>query len=182
MAIPSRPSRRSTVRRSAPPPISRSPATSSWRRARPICRRRSPGSRSCPDAGGTWFLPRIVGPKLALALMLTADQVPAEELHRMGIVYKVFPDCEFIGETMTLARRIAAGPTYTLRLDQGGGARKRRQRSQGAARPRARPAAQGGREPRLLRRHRGVPREAAAALRGTLKHVRGCSGNSRRGS
>jgi 2-(1,2-epoxy-1,2-dihydrophenyl)acetyl-CoA isomerase len=69
-----------------------------------------------PDAGGTWFLPRIVGPKLALALMLTADQVPADDLHRMGLVYKVFPDGEFLGETMTLARRIAAGPTYTLRL------------------------------------------------------------------
>jgi 2-(1,2-epoxy-1,2-dihydrophenyl)acetyl-CoA isomerase len=34
----------------------------------------------------------------------------------MGLVYKVFPDGEFLGETMTLARRIAAGPTYTLRL------------------------------------------------------------------
>jgi 2-(1,2-epoxy-1,2-dihydrophenyl)acetyl-CoA isomerase len=69
-----------------------------------------------PDAGGTWFLPRIVGPKLALALMLTADQIPADDLHRMGLVYKVFPDSEFLGETMTLARRIAAGPTYTLGL------------------------------------------------------------------
>jgi len=69
-----------------------------------------------PDAGGTWFLPRIVGPKLALALMLTADQVPADELHRMGLVYKVFPDGEFLDETMMLARRIAAGPTYTLGL------------------------------------------------------------------
>ena len=69
-----------------------------------------------PDAGGTWFLPRIVGPKLALALMLTADQVPADDLHRMGLVYKVFADSEFVGETMTLARRIAAGPSYTLGL------------------------------------------------------------------
>jgi 2-(1,2-epoxy-1,2-dihydrophenyl)acetyl-CoA isomerase len=69
-----------------------------------------------PDAGGTWFLPRIVGPKLALALMLTADQVPADDLHRMGIVYRVFPDTEFVGETMTFARRLAAGPPQTLRL------------------------------------------------------------------
>ena len=69
-----------------------------------------------PDAGGTWFLPRIVGPKLALALMLTADQVPADDLHHMGIVYKVFPDAEFVGETMTLARRLAAGPPQTLRM------------------------------------------------------------------
>jgi 2-(1,2-epoxy-1,2-dihydrophenyl)acetyl-CoA isomerase len=69
-----------------------------------------------PDAGGTWFLPRIVGPKLALALMLTADQVPADELQSMGLVYKVFPDDAFLGETMTLAKRIAAGATYTLGL------------------------------------------------------------------
>jgi 2-(1,2-epoxy-1,2-dihydrophenyl)acetyl-CoA isomerase len=69
-----------------------------------------------PDAGGTWFLPRIVGPKLALALMLTADQIPADDLLRMGLVYKVFPDLEFAGEVTTLARRIAAGPSYTLGL------------------------------------------------------------------
>jgi 2-(1,2-epoxy-1,2-dihydrophenyl)acetyl-CoA isomerase len=69
-----------------------------------------------PDAGGTWFLPRIVGPKLALALMLSAEQVPADELHRMGIVYRVFPDADFVGETMTLARRLAAGPRQTFRL------------------------------------------------------------------
>jgi 2-(1,2-epoxy-1,2-dihydrophenyl)acetyl-CoA isomerase len=69
-----------------------------------------------PDAGGTWLLPRIVGPKLALALMLTGDQVPADDLLRMGLVYKVFPDLEFAGEVTALARRIAAGPTYTLNL------------------------------------------------------------------
>jgi 2-(1,2-epoxy-1,2-dihydrophenyl)acetyl-CoA isomerase len=69
-----------------------------------------------PDAGGTWFLPRIVGPKLALALMLTADQVPADDLYRMGLVYKVFPDGEFVGETMTFARRLAAGPSQTFRM------------------------------------------------------------------
>jgi 2-(1,2-epoxy-1,2-dihydrophenyl)acetyl-CoA isomerase len=69
-----------------------------------------------PDAGGTWFLPRIVGPKLALALMLTADQVPADDLYRMGIVYRVFPDGEFVGEVMTFARRLAAGPSQTFRL------------------------------------------------------------------
>ena len=69
-----------------------------------------------PDAGGSWFLPRIVGPKLALALMLTGDQIPADDLLRMGLVYKVFPDSEFAGEVTALARRLAAGPTYTLSL------------------------------------------------------------------
>jgi 2-(1,2-epoxy-1,2-dihydrophenyl)acetyl-CoA isomerase len=69
-----------------------------------------------PDSGGTWFLPRIVGPKLALALMLTADQVPAADLHRMGIVYQVYGDTEFVAHTTALARRLAAGPSRTFRL------------------------------------------------------------------
>lgn len=69
-----------------------------------------------PDSGGTWFLPRVIGPKLALALMLTADQVPADDLHRMGLVYKVYDDAVFAGEVTTLARRLAAGPSHTFRL------------------------------------------------------------------
>jgi 2-(1,2-epoxy-1,2-dihydrophenyl)acetyl-CoA isomerase len=69
-----------------------------------------------PDAGGTWFLPRILGQKRALALMLTADQVPADELHRMGLVYKVFDDAAFAGEAMAFAKRLAGGPAATYRL------------------------------------------------------------------
>jgi 2-(1,2-epoxy-1,2-dihydrophenyl)acetyl-CoA isomerase len=69
-----------------------------------------------PDAGGTWLLPRIVGAKRALALMLTADRVPADELHAMGLVYKVFDDDVFSAEVMTLARRFANGPLLAYRL------------------------------------------------------------------
>lgn len=69
-----------------------------------------------PDAGGTWSLPRIVGAKRALALMLTADQIPADELQRMGLVYKVFDDAAFAGEVAAMAKRFAAGPAMTYRL------------------------------------------------------------------
>ena len=69
-----------------------------------------------PDAGGTWLLPRIVGMKRALALMLTADPVPAEEAERMGLVYKVYDDARFAAETAALAQRLAAGPADTLRM------------------------------------------------------------------
>lgn len=69
-----------------------------------------------PDAGGTWSLPRIVGAKRALALMLTADQISAAELQQMGLVYKVFDDAVFMSEVMTIARRFAAGPAMTYRL------------------------------------------------------------------
>ena len=69
-----------------------------------------------PDAGGTWSLPRIVGAKRALALMLTADQIPAGELERMGLVYKVFDDAVFRDEVAAYARRFAAGPAMAYRL------------------------------------------------------------------
>ena len=69
-----------------------------------------------PDAGGTWLLPRIVGAKRALALMLTADQIPAEELERMGLVYKVFDDAAFRDEVAAYARRFASGPALAYRL------------------------------------------------------------------
>jgi 2-(1,2-epoxy-1,2-dihydrophenyl)acetyl-CoA isomerase len=69
-----------------------------------------------PDAGGTWILPRLVGPKRALALMLTADPVPAEEAHRMGLVYKVFDDATFAPDVQAFAARLSEGPglAYTL--------------------------------------------------------------------
>lgn len=63
-----------------------------------------------PDAGGTWILPRLVGPKRALALMLTADPVPAEEALRLGLVFKVFDDAAFHPETAAFAERLAQGP------------------------------------------------------------------------
>lgn len=69
-----------------------------------------------PDAGGTWFMPRLVGPKQALALMLTGDQVSASDLHRLGIAYRLFDDASFATELQALATRIAAGPTQTYRL------------------------------------------------------------------
>jgi len=69
-----------------------------------------------PDAGGTWILPRIVGSKRALALMLTAEQVPAEEAEKIGLVYKVFDDASFMAEAMALAKRFAAGPGGAYRM------------------------------------------------------------------
>ncbi|HEY8382692.1 MAG TPA: enoyl-CoA hydratase-related protein [Microvirga sp.] len=69
-----------------------------------------------PDAGGTWILPRLVGPKLALALMLTAEPVPAEEAKAMGLVYKVFEDATFVEDVAKLAGLIAQGPGLAQRL------------------------------------------------------------------
>jgi len=69
-----------------------------------------------PDAGGTWILPRLVGAKRALALMLTADPVPAEEAQRMGLVYRVFEDGVFTTEAAAFAASLASGPAMAQRM------------------------------------------------------------------
>jgi len=69
-----------------------------------------------PDAGGTWILPRLVGPKIALALMLSAEPVSAEDAQRMGLVYKVFDDASFAVDVAAFAARLAAGPGLAHRL------------------------------------------------------------------
>jgi 2-(1,2-epoxy-1,2-dihydrophenyl)acetyl-CoA isomerase len=69
-----------------------------------------------PDAGGTWILPRLVGPKQALALMLTAEPIPAEEAQRMGLIFKVFDDASFAVDVAAFAASVAAGPGLAQRL------------------------------------------------------------------
>jgi 2-(1,2-epoxy-1,2-dihydrophenyl)acetyl-CoA isomerase len=69
-----------------------------------------------PDAGGTWILPRLVGPKQALALMLSAEPVTAEEAQRMGLVSKVFEDSSFADEVAAFAAQLAQGPGLAYRL------------------------------------------------------------------
>jgi 2-(1,2-epoxy-1,2-dihydrophenyl)acetyl-CoA isomerase len=69
-----------------------------------------------PDAGGTWILPRLVGPKQALALMLSAEAISAEDAQRMGLVYKVFDDASFAVDVAAFAGSLAAGPGLAYRL------------------------------------------------------------------
>jgi 2-(1,2-epoxy-1,2-dihydrophenyl)acetyl-CoA isomerase len=69
-----------------------------------------------PDAGGTWILPRLLGPKQALALMLSAEPIPAEEAQRLGLVYKVFDDASFAGDVKAFATKLAEGPGLAYRL------------------------------------------------------------------
>jgi 2-(1,2-epoxy-1,2-dihydrophenyl)acetyl-CoA isomerase len=71
-----------------------------------------------PDAGGTWILPRLVGPKRALALMIAAEPIPAEEAQRLGLVWKIFDDASFREEASGIAARLAEGPSLAYRLSK----------------------------------------------------------------
>ena len=56
-----------------------------------------------PDSGGTYFLPRLIGFQKASALMMLGDKINAPEAERLGMVYKYFPDDQFITEAEEIA-------------------------------------------------------------------------------
>ena len=64
-----------------------------------------------PDAGGTYFLPRLVGSARAMGLALLAEKLTAEEAERWGLIWKVVEDAELMPAATALAQRLAAGPT-----------------------------------------------------------------------
>ena len=68
-----------------------------------------------PDFGGTYFLPRLVGPALAGELMLTAESVPAADALRIGLVSRVVSPDQLEAETALLADRLAAAPPIVVR-------------------------------------------------------------------
>ncbi|MEA2344231.1 MAG: hypothetical protein QOF63_2400 [Thermoanaerobaculia bacterium] len=67
-----------------------------------------------PDWGGTWFLPRLVGPSRAFELMATGRMVDAAEALAIGMVDRVVPLADLPEQTSTLARAIAQGPPQAI--------------------------------------------------------------------
>lgn len=68
-----------------------------------------------PGAGGTWFLPRLVGTAKALELFWTGELIGAQEAERLGIVNKVLPDDQLIAHVTEVAAKIARGPQLSVR-------------------------------------------------------------------
>jgi 2-(1,2-epoxy-1,2-dihydrophenyl)acetyl-CoA isomerase len=67
-----------------------------------------------PDWGGTWFLPRLVGPGRAFELLTTGRMIDAAEALAIGMVDRVVLLTELPEQTLTLARAIAAGPPQAI--------------------------------------------------------------------
>ena len=61
-----------------------------------------------PGYAGTQRLARIVGKGRALELLLSGDQVPAHEAHRIGLVNRVVPAGALMTEARELAKALAA--------------------------------------------------------------------------
>ncbi|NEW86660.1 enoyl-CoA hydratase [Rhodopseudomonas sp. WA056] len=67
--------------------------------------------------GVEWFVhPWELGPRKAKELLFTADSWSAQEAHQLGMVNHVVPAAELSTFTMALAQRIAAKPSFALKM------------------------------------------------------------------
>lgn len=69
-----------------------------------------------PDVGGTWILPRLVGPARARALAMLAEPLPAETAAAWGMIWQVVDDERLQTEAHALAARLGNGPSVSFAL------------------------------------------------------------------
>src|SRR2546429_9750460 len=55
-----------------------------------------------PDCGGTWVLPRLIGPARARGLALTAEPLPADKAEAWGLIWKTLDDLELMAQAHQL--------------------------------------------------------------------------------
>lgn len=64
-----------------------------------------------PDCGGTWWLPRLVGPARAMGLALLGDKLSAAQAEAWGLIWRCVEDDQLMSTAGAIARQLAAGPT-----------------------------------------------------------------------
>ncbi|MEO0422198.1 MAG: 2-(1,2-epoxy-1,2-dihydrophenyl)acetyl-CoA isomerase PaaG [Pseudomonadota bacterium] len=67
-----------------------------------------------PDSGGTWHLPRLVGPARAAGLALLGDRLDAETAERWGLIWRCVDDDALVPEATALCQHFARQPTAGL--------------------------------------------------------------------
>ena len=67
-----------------------------------------------PDAGGTFFLPRLVGSARAMGLALLGDKLTAEQAEEWGLIWKCVDDEAFASTVDALLAHFAQAPTGGL--------------------------------------------------------------------
>jgi len=64
-----------------------------------------------PGAGGTWTLPRLVGPARAMGMALFGEPLEAADAQAWGLIWECVPDEQLGARARELALRLAEGPT-----------------------------------------------------------------------
>lgn len=69
-----------------------------------------------PDAGGTFFLPRLIGLARARGMALLAEPISAEQAEAWGLIWKAYDDAQLMNEAHAMCEKLAKAPTYALGL------------------------------------------------------------------
>ncbi len=69
-----------------------------------------------PGYGGTQRLARLVGKGRALQLVMTGEQITAQQALAIGLVNEVVPPADLLGEAEVLAKKIAANAPLAIRF------------------------------------------------------------------
>jgi len=67
-----------------------------------------------PDTGGTYALPRLVGPARAMGLAMLGEKLSAEKAAQWGLIWECVPDEQFEERLESLAQHFATAPTKGL--------------------------------------------------------------------
>jgi 2-(1,2-epoxy-1,2-dihydrophenyl)acetyl-CoA isomerase len=63
------------------------------------------------DGGGTWHLPRLIGPRRAAEAYLRNRPIEAAEALQWGLINEIVPPAELRSRAEAVARELASGPT-----------------------------------------------------------------------
>jgi 2-(1,2-epoxy-1,2-dihydrophenyl)acetyl-CoA isomerase len=67
-----------------------------------------------PDCGGSFFLPRAIGEKLAAEMFMTGETVPAERAAQFGMINRVVAAENLMTEALLMAQNLALAPTASI--------------------------------------------------------------------
>lgn len=67
-----------------------------------------------PDCGGSFFLPRAVGEKLAAEIFMSGETISAERALQIGMINRVVSGENLMSESLTTARKLALAPTASI--------------------------------------------------------------------
>ena len=68
-----------------------------------------------PDGGMSWTLPRIVGLRKAMEILLLGERFDAQQALQFGLVNRVVPAAELDAAVEGVVQALASGPTLALR-------------------------------------------------------------------
>lgn len=67
-----------------------------------------------PDCGGSFFLPRVVGEKIAAELMMTGDSIDAKRAVEIGMINRVVSAESLLTEATAFAKKLSLQPTAVI--------------------------------------------------------------------